>query len=85
MRRALRARPAPVPVIIVALLIGLAITWWLMTHLNISAASRECHRRYAEARTAADTAAVDAHVPDPDATTSTASASCGGMRGNARW
>lgn len=78
-------RPAPRVVILASVAAGVVLVWWLMTHAFISASARECHRRYSAARTAADTAAVDAHVPDSNATTSAASASCGGMRENARW
>lgn len=74
-------RPAPLPVLLAALVLFALVGWWLMTHTNVSPQARECGERYREAGTAADSAAVDSLVPpsgDPGHT-------CGLMRTNARW
>lgn len=74
-------RPAPWPVVLVALVLVAVIGWWLITRTNVSPQARECGERYRAARTAADSAAVDSLVPpsgDPGHT-------CGMMRTNARW
>ena len=78
-------RPVPVLVLVVVAALAAVATWFVISRSNVSPAARECARRYAAARSAADTAAVDAHVPFPEAGTSTAAARCGSLRSNARW
>lgn len=75
------ARPAPRGVLVLALVVTAIAGWFLITRTNVSPAARTCGQLYAEARTASDSAAVDATAPD----SARPAATCGGMRTNARW
>lgn len=71
--------------IVVAALGGLAIlVAWMMLELYQSPASRDCLRLYRAARTAADSALVDATFPD-SARAGPEAHSCRFIRSTARW
>ncbi len=71
-------------VIMALLAAALLVSAWLMFRVNSSAAARECRARYQEARTAADTAAVDLILPADDSADVEAHR-CGFIRAAARW
>jgi len=64
---------------------GLALAAWLFGTTYTTEAARECYRRYRSARTAADTAAVEAFVPASSGGHTPEVRSCGSLRQAARW
>ncbi len=78
----LPARPVPRAVIAAGTLALAALALWILLGLYQTRGARECLRHYAAARTAADTARVDALVPGP---AGPEAHSCGFTRRTARW
>ena len=76
-------RRPPTLVLGLAAVLAIAALWWFLRS-NTSPAVRECLRRYAEARTAADSLAVDSTVTTL-AERETIPRSCGFMRTSSRW
>lgn len=70
-------------VAVVSVAVG-AVTAWAFSNAFVSAEAAECRRLYAAARTAADTAAVEATIPK-GREGSTDKRSCSTRRYNARW
>jgi hypothetical protein len=70
--------------IAVAVAAATALVTWSFSNAFVSPAARECTRRYAAARTPADSAGVDSIVPAGTYQT-TEPRSCGSFRGAARW
>ncbi|MBK6423033.1 MAG: hypothetical protein IPI38_09485 [Gemmatimonadetes bacterium] len=78
----LPGRPVPrVAMAASALALG-ALAVWMLLGLYQTRGARECLARYGAARTAADTARVDALVPGP---AGPEAHSCGFTRRTARW
>lgn len=75
--------PAPKRIFLLALVVAIAVTGWLLLRVNTSAAARECLAAYRAARTAADSAAVDSLVPVPNGGSSPER--CLVIRTSARW
>lgn len=77
------SRRPPALVLAVATIVAITALWWLLRS-NTSPAVRKCLRLYAEARTAADSLAVDSMVTT-HADRESIPRSCGSMRTSSRW
>jgi hypothetical protein len=72
--------------LIVAGIAGLVVlAGWFVTSMYQPAASKECLRRYRAARSAADSAEVDAFVPGGGRDGNPEAHRCGFIRTSARW
>jgi len=61
------------------------LSLWAISHLYIAPDSRACVALYRTARTAADTAQVDATIPATSQPRTPEARSCGSIRSSARW
>jgi len=77
--------PAPRGLRIVALLGMAGVAAWLMLSAYQAPATRECERRYREAKTPAERGVVDGLVPDVRGNRGPEARSCGSFRSAARW
>lgn len=75
----------PRRVVLVTATAALFVIAWVMLHANTSAAATRCAREYRAARTAADTAAVDALVPERAPQAGGSQSTCAMLRTSARW
>ncbi len=76
-------RPRRLAMLPLAVLALLAV--WAMLQLYVPRSSRACGALYREARTAADTARVDATVPESEGPSTTEPRSCRSIRSSGRW
>ncbi len=77
--------PAPRGLRVVMLLAMAGVAGWLMLSAYQAPATRECQRRYRDARTSAERAEVDGLVPDVLGNRGPEAHSCGFFRHAARW
>lgn len=77
--------PSPRGLRLVALLGMAGVAAWLMLNAYQAPATKECQRRYHDAKTPAEWALVDGLIPDVRGNRGPEAHSCGFFRSAARW